>query len=74
MDTKDSPYFAVPPKHLSCAMHNIANMVKDTQRYRRTVLWSVVSHAFGHGSTVSRELCRHAGLDPDSMLPNIKPL
>lgn len=67
-----SPFFDIPPDRLESTIRNIASMTKRS--FRGTVLWSVVGAALGHGSGVSRELCRHAGLDPDSILPNIKSL
>lgn len=69
VNPSDSPFFAIPPDRLACAIRNIAAMVQNTREHRRVVLWSVVGHAFGHGSTVSRALCVHAGLDPDRRLP-----
>jgi hypothetical protein len=74
MDTSDSPFFAIPPDRLACSIRNVASMVQHTQKWRRSVLWSVVGHWTGHGSTVSNELCRYAGLNPNSILPRVDTL
>ena len=62
----------VPKQRLGCMISCIASMVRNTRRYRRTVLWSVVAQAFGVGSTTATELCIQAGLNPQSYLPKIQ--
>ena len=44
------------------AIHNSIHVVPGTAR------WAVVADLFGHGSTVSADLCRWAGEDPHEVI------
>jgi hypothetical protein len=47
-------------------LRNVHSLLQKNRKYARSPNWALVSDVTGHGSTISAQICREIGWDPDA--------